>query len=187
MRLTILIAAFAMCGCAAKSSAPAANAADERRFQLCIVDPIAPGGMMTVSAIHVRSTNDTMLLQAKGRVRVAQAVAGPKVWKSGPLQLTAASGRLRFNPSGRPRAFAPGKISLLGVVGDLPVFANPADAAPMRPEIEALAASGSDLEQTLKKRPALRRRLDRVRTLYVPTNLSNCTFQTLTRAAAGKT
>jgi hypothetical protein len=186
MRIPILIAAFAICGCAAKSSAPVANAADERRFQLCIVDTIAPGGMMTVSAIHVLSTNDTMLLQSKGRVPVAKAVAGPKVWKGGPVQLTTSSGRVRFNPTGRPRKFAPAKITLLGMVGNLPVFANPAEAAPMRPEIEALAAGGRDLEQTLKSRPAIRRRMDRVRTLYVPTSLSNCTFQTLARAGARK-
>ena len=174
-----------MSGCAAKSSAPVAanNAANEARVQVCVVDTIAPGGMMTISAIHNTVTNDTLVLEASGRVAIEQVVAGPKVWTAGPIQLRTTVGAVRFNPAGSPKAFAPGKITLLGVLNGLPVFANPGDASPIRPEIEALAATGVDLDQALEKRLALRRRMDRIRTLYVPTSLVNCTFQTFTRPA----
>lgn len=172
-------------GCAANSGAPVgANAGPEKRIQACIVDTIAPGGMMTVSAIHLTSSNDTMLLQKNGRVPISEAVAGPRVWTKGPVQLTSASGRVNFAPSGKPKAFAPGKIVLLGMHDKVPIFGNPADVGGMRPEVEALAAKGVSLEQALKTRVALRRSMDRVRTLYVPTSLSNCTFQTLTRSPA---
>ena len=178
-----MTATIAISGCAAKSSAPVANATApvENRIELCVIDTIAPGGMMTLSAIHVQETNDTLVLQAEGRVPIAEVVAGPKVWTKGSIQLSSTAGRLRFNPSGQPRTFAPDKITLLGVLSGLPVFANPADAAGMRPEIEALAASGVDLEQALRRRTTLRRGMARIRTLYVPTSLVNCTFQTLSR------
>jgi hypothetical protein len=181
MRLTILFAMIAMSGCAAKSSAPVAVAPVETRMQVCVVDPVAPGGMMTVSGIHVQGTRDTTVLQAEGRVPLSQITAGSKVWRSGPLSLTTTAGRTRFNPTGQPKVFEPGKITLLGLVGSVPVFANPADAAPMRAEIEALAAGGQDLEQSLRKNAALRRQMSRVRTLYVPTSLVNCVFQQFRR------
>ena len=175
-------------GCAAKGGAPVGAGAHakgpERRIQACIVDTIAPGGMMTVSAIHVLSSNDTMLLQANGRVPIAKAVAGPRVWTKGAVQLSSNAGRVSYAPTGKPKVFAPGKIVLLGVHERVPIFGNPKEVAAMRPEVEALAAKGVALDQALKTRAALRRGLDNVRTLYVPTSLSNCTFQTLTRPAA---
>lgn len=187
MRWTIIAAVLFSSGCAANSSAPVAannNAkGPEKRIQACIVDTIAPGGMMTVSAIHVLTSNDTMLLQANGRVPISKAVAGPRTWTNGPVQLTTTAGRVSYSPSGKPRTYAPGKIVLLGVHEKVPIFGNPVDVGAMRPEVEALAAKGVSLDKALKTRVALRRRMDKVRTLYVPTSLSNCMFQTLTRSA----
>jgi hypothetical protein len=120
-------------------------------------------------------------LQADGRVPIEKITAGSKVWRSGTVQLTTGTGRVRFAPSGKPRVFAPGKITLLGMIGSVTVFANPADAGPMRPQIEALAARGKNLEQALQSTPALRRQMSKVRTLYMPTSLVNCEFQTFKR------
>lgn len=171
-----------MTGCAARSSAPVATTGSAgTKVQVCIVDTIAPGGMMTVSAIRTDATKDTVLLQSSGYKPIEKVVAGPKVWQRGPVQLTTAAGKVSYVASGKPRPFAPGKITLLGMVKNLPVYADPRVAAPMRPEIEALAATGADLEKAFQKRPALRKRMNAVRTLYVPTSLVNCTFQTLTR------
>ena len=128
MKRTLIAAMLLTSGCAANSGAPVgANAGPEKRIQACIVDTIAPGGMMTVSAIHLTSSNDTMLLQKNGRVPISEAVAGPRVWTKGPVQLTSASGRVNFAPSGKPKAFAPGKIVLLGMHDKVPIFGNPAD------------------------------------------------------------
>lgn len=138
---------------------------------------------MMVSAIRDAVTKDTALMQPEGRVPIARVVAGPRVWTKGPVQLTTTAGQVSYQPSGKPRAFAPGKITLLGMVRNVPVFAAPRDAGPLRPEVEALAAEGSDLEKSLQKRLRLRRQMSTVRTLYVPTSLVNCTFQTLTRPA----
>lgn len=175
---------IALAGCAARSSAPVATIGSSGApVQVCIVDTIAPGGMMTVSAIRDTLTNDTTVLQSSGRMPIAKVVAGPSVWNKQPLQLTTSAGKVRYAASGKTRVFEPGKIMLLGMVKNTPVFAGPKEVAPMRPEIEALAATGSDLEQALQKRPALRRRMNAIRTVYVPTSLVNCTFQTLTRPA----
>jgi hypothetical protein len=178
------MATIALTGCAAKSSAPAAapaTAAVENRVQVCMVDPDVPGGMMTLSGIHVEGTSDTLVLQAEGRVPVRQMSAASKVWRSGTLQFTTSAGRVRFGPSGQPRAFEPGKITLLGMIGSVAVFANAADAGPMRAEIEALAASKKDLPAALQSSATLRRQMNRVRTIYVPTSLVNCVFQTFKR------
>jgi hypothetical protein len=183
MHLKILLATIAISGCAAKSSAPVAiaNTPAANRIQVCVIDPVVPGGMMTVSAIHPAGTADTLVLQANGRVPIEKITAGSKVWRSGTLQLTTGSGRVRFAPSGKPRVFVPGKITLLGMIGSVTVFANPADAGPIRPQIEALAARGKNLEQALQSTPALRRQMSKVRTLYMPTSLVNCEFQTFKR------
>lgn len=185
MRSEILIlVVVATSGCAAKgtpASVSTSGTGAEKRVQVCVVDPIAPGGMMTLSAMHVEGTRDTTVLQANGRVPVARTLTGAKVWRSGPLLLTTGSGRTRFSPSGKPRAVEPGKITLLGMVGSVPIFAGPADAGPMRAEVEALAASGSDLEKSLRARVSLRRQMSKVRTLYMPTSLVNCVFQTFKR------
>src|SRR5690349_10269357 len=106
MHLRILLATIAISGCAAKqSSAPVAvpNTPAANRIQVCVVDPVVPGGMMTVSAIHPEGTADTLVLQADGRVPIANLTAGSKVWRSGTLQLTTSTGRVRFAPSGKPR------------------------------------------------------------------------------------
>ena len=184
MRSMLLLATMAICGCAAKSSAPVAvpaNTPVENRVQVCVVDPIVPGGMMTVSGVHMEGTRDTTVLQADGRVPVAQITAAAKVWRSGTMQLNTSAGRVRYAPSGQPRVFEPGKITLLGSIGSVPVFASPADAGPMRAEIEALAASGSVLVAALQKSAALRRQMNKVRTIYLPTSLVNCVFQTFKR------
>jgi hypothetical protein len=183
MRFDILLATIAISGCAAKSSAPVAVTPTpvENRVQVCVVDPIVPGGMMMVSGVHVEGTRDTTVLQADGRVPVAQITAAAKVWRSGTLQMTTSAGRVRFAPNGQPRVFEPGKITLLGSIGSVPVFTSPADAAPMRAQVEALAASGSDLVAALQKNAGLRTQMNKVRTIYVPTSLVNCVFQTFKR------
>ncbi|HEX6558983.1 MAG TPA: hypothetical protein VF021_05955 [Longimicrobiales bacterium] len=185
--LAIALAAAA-CASAPKS---AGTPGAESNIQLCIVDTIAPGGMMTIGAIHVHATNDTVILQPEGRVPVAKAVAGPKVlsqatWITAkqPLQLTTARGRIRFVRSGQPKTFAPGKIALLAMMRGVPVFALGREGGAMRPELESLAARSIDLERALQQRVSLRRQMDRVKTLYIPTSLVGCVFQPFTRAAA---
>jgi hypothetical protein len=176
---------IALAGCGRKETVmPSANAAGESRIQVCVIDPIVPGGMMTINATHVRATNDTLVMQSEGRVPIARVVRGPKVladakWITprAPLQLTAQSGRLTFAANAKPRVFAPGKIVLLGVMRGLPLYVLPAEGGAMRPEIEALAARGADLEKALQQSRTLRRQLDRVKTIYAPVALTGCAFQ----------
>ncbi|MGQ0561028.1 MAG: hypothetical protein ACT443_04045, partial [Gemmatimonadota bacterium] len=190
MRRFIAIATIALAACSAKQQpAPAALGAAESRIEVCVVDTIAPGGMMTLGAMRVHATGDTLVLQSEGRVPLRTIVQGPKVlseatWITAraPLQLRAASGRVRFAKSGEPRVMAPGSIVLLGIMRGLPLYALPAEGAALRPELEALAARGVDLEKALQQRLTLRRQLDRVRTLYLPTALAGCSFQGFTKA-----
>jgi hypothetical protein len=175
---------IALVGCGPKETVtPSANAAGESKIQVCVIDPIVPGGMMTIDATHIRATNDTLVLQKDGRVPIARVVRGPKVlgdakWITPrtPLQLTAASGRVTFRPNAR-RVYAPGKIVLLGVMRGMPLYVLPAEGGAMRPEIEALAARGMDLEKALQQSRTLRRQLDRVKSVYAPVALTGCAFQ----------
>jgi len=187
----ILVLTVALGACASGQKTTTAPIGAESNIQVCVVDTIAPGGMMTVSAIHAQATHDTLILQREGRVKIHEAVAGPKVlsqaaWISArqPLQLTSANGRVRYAQAGKPKALAPGRIVLLGMMRGLPVFALPSEGGAMRAELESLAARGIDLEKSLQQRATLRRQLVRVRTLYVPTSLVGCVFQQFTRAPA---
>lgn len=189
-RAGVLLLAAMAAACASSQSKPRDGTA-ESNIQVCVVDTIAPGGMMSIGAIHVHATKDTVILQPEGRVPIARAVAGPKVlsqatWISAkqPLQLTTANGRVRYNPSGRAKTYAPGKIALLGMLRGVPVFAVPTEGGPMRAEVESLAARGVDLEKALQQRASLRRQVVRVKTLYIPTSLVGCVFQPFTRAPA---
>jgi hypothetical protein len=185
----IFLATLLISACASSREAGVvASRATESKVEVCVVDTIAPGGMMPIGAIHVHATNDTLVLQSSGRVPLRQIVRGPKVlseakWITSkePLQLTAASGKVRFVASGAPRPFALSKIVLLGMMRGLPLFAAPAEVTPVRPEIESLAARGIDLEKALAQRVTLRRQLDKIKTLYAPVSLTGCTFQALTK------
>ena len=180
-----LFVMIAIGACAPKTpTVEAPPAAAEQNIQLCVVDTIAPGGMMTIGAIVVPATNDTLVLHSEGRIPVRELVAGPQVlcdakWLSvrQPLQLA----RLRFAPNGTARAFAPGALTLLGMYRGLPVFVKAGDERRMRPELEALAARGVDLEKALQQRSSLRRAAERLSTVYVPAALTGCVFQPLVK------
>ena len=189
MRRFYLIVMAALAGCGPKQTvSPPASASAESKIQVCVIDPIVPGGMMTINATHVRTTGDTLVMQSEGRVPIARVVRGPKVlaeakWITprAPLQLNAASGRVTFALNPQRRVFAPGKIVLLGVMRGLPLYVLPAEGGAMRPELEALAARGVDLEKALQQSRTLRRQLDRVKTLYAPVALTGCAFQQLAK------
>lgn len=191
--LLALAGTVAVAGCASTNQTARTPASKESNIQVCVVDTIAPGGMMTIGAIRIHTTDDTVILQPEGRVPIARAVAGPKVlsqatWITAkqPLQLTTARGRMRYVQSGRPKSYAPGKISLLAMMRGVPIFAVGSEGGPMRPELESLAARGIDLERALQQRATLRRQMDRVKTLYVPTSLVGCVFQPFTRTASAR-
>lgn len=178
-----------LAACAAKSPAPepATAAPTENKLQLCVIDTIAPGGMMSIGAIHVIATNDTLILQQEGRIPIAKALAGPKVLREAtwmgpksPILITRASGRAVYAQTGTPKVQQPGKVALLAMMRGVPIFAAPGEGGPMRAELEALAARGVDLENALRQRSSLRRQMDRVQTLYVPTSLVGCEFQAFT-------
>ena len=185
MRPFLFVVMIALAGCGPKATVtPSASAAGESRIQVCVIDPIVPGGMMTINATHVRATGDTLVMQSEGRVPIERVVRGPKVLADAkwitprtPLQLNAASGRVTFAPNAQRRVYAPGKIVLLGVMRGLPLYVLPAEGGAMRPELEALAARGMDLEKALQNSRTLRRQLDRVKTLYAPVALTGCAFQ----------
>jgi hypothetical protein len=189
MRRLYVIVMAALAGCGPKQTvSPPAAASGESKIQVCVIDPVAPGGTMTINATHVRATNDTLVMQSEGRVPIERVVRGPKVlgdakWitPKTPLQLTAASGRLTFTPNSR-RVFAPGKVVLLGVMRGLPLYVLPAEGGAMRPELEASAARGADLEKALQQSRTLRRQLDRVKTIYAPVALTGCSFQQFSKA-----
>ena len=177
-----LIALIAACASKAPPPPPAPTA--ETKVEVCVVDPVAPGGLMTISAIHVHSSNDTVVVQSEGRVLLDSAVAGPRVlseatWITArtPLQFQTSAGRYNWVPAGAERVMLPGKVVLLGTVRGLPIYALPGEGGPMRAEVEALAAQGIDLDKALQQRASLRRQMARVKPLYVPTSIVGCKFQ----------
>jgi hypothetical protein len=185
MRSFLIVVSSALVACAPQqTAAPATAASAESKIEVCVIDPVVPGGMMTVAATHVHATGDTLVMQSEGRVPIARLVAGPKILTEAtwitprtPLQLAAESGRVTFAMNTQPRIFAPGKIVLLGVMRGLPLYVLPAEGGAMRPEVEAMAARGVDLEKALQQSRTLRRQLDRVKTIYAPVSLTGCAFQ----------
>lgn len=182
----LLPALLLLTGCASAKpeSQPIAASATpvETALKLCVVDTVAPGGMMVISAIQ--SGADTTILQASGRVAVRQAVAGPKtigevtfVTARKPLTLSTT----RYAWTGVPKTFAPGTIGLLGMFRGLPLYALLAEGGPMRAEVESFAARGMDLEKALSSSARLRTQLSKVRFVYAPTSLVGCSFQALGR------
>ena len=189
MRTTVLTLALALAACASqpKPVTPTAVAA-ESNVDVCVIDTIAPGGMMSINAISVPATHDTVVIQPQGRVPIAQLTAGPAIlsqatWITSkkPLTISAAGGRVIFKPTGQPRTFEIGRIMLLAMMRGVPVFATPSEAAALRPELEALAARGIDLEKALATHATLRRQADKLNTLYMPTSLVGCMFQQFNR------
>lgn len=179
-----------LAGCAHKQQPAATAVPAETHIQICVVDTIAPGGMMNIGAIVSTARGDTTVLQSEGRVPLRQLVAGPKVlsqatWINArqPLQLAAGT-RLRFAPTGAPRAYAAGTLGLLGVFRGLPIFVRAGEQGRMRAEVEALSARGIDLEKALQQRATLRRNAERLTNLYVPTALAGCVFQQLRKTQA---
>lgn len=173
-------------GCAPKKAVqPVAVSNTTTAIELCVVDTIAPGGMMNISASLIGS--DTTVLQPEGRVPIQKAVEGPKVlgeskWITAHIiTLRSSAGRVRYQLNGAPKTFAPGQISLLGMIRGTPIFARGAEGGPMRPEIESFAAKGSDMEKALSSSVRLRQQLSKVRFLYVPVNLVGCSFQAFAR------
>lgn len=186
MRYHIAIATLLMGACAGSQNQEPGGALHgvESKIEVCVIDTVAPGGMMAIGAVRVHATNDTLVMQSVGRVPLREIVRGPRVlaeakWISPrtPLQLNTASGRVRFLRTGQPKVFAQGRLILLGMMRGVPIFALPAEAGAMRPEIEALAARGIDLETALSQRVSLRRQMSRVNALYIPVSLTGCTFQ----------
>lgn len=141
--------------------------------------------MMNISASVLGA--DTTVLQPEGRLVIRKAVAGPKTvadanWiTSKIITLRSASGNVRYQLNGAPKAFAPGSISLLGMMRGLPLYALGTEGGPMRAEIESYAAKGLDLEKALASSARLRQQLTRVRFLYAPVNLVGCSFQSFAR------
>jgi hypothetical protein len=184
-----LVGILILAGCASAKPEPqpvVVSTPVETSVKLCVVDTVAPGGMMVISAIQ--SGADTTVLQASGRVPIQQAVAGPKVigdvtfvTAKQPLSLGGASRRVRYAWTGSPRTFAPGSIGLLGMFRGLPLYALLNEGGPMRGEVESYAARGMDLEKALSSSARLRSQLSKVRFLYAPVSLVGCSFQTLGR------
>jgi hypothetical protein len=191
MQMLRIIPALLLTACAAQPKAATVTpvtAAAESNIEVCVVDTIAPGGMMEISAIAVPANHDTVVIQPEGRVAIGQLTAGPKVlsqaaWISTkqPLTLSASGGRVVFRPSGSPRAFTSGQVALLGMMRGTPVFAKPAEGGAMRAEVEALAARGVDLEKALSQRASLRKQIDKINSLYIPSALVGCVFQQFNR------
>lgn len=135
---------------------------------------------MSIGAIVV--PGDTVVMQSEGRVPVNQMLAGPKVLSEAkwipanrPLDL-GAGGRLRYGRNGAPKFYAPGSISLLGMFRGTPVFVD-RKSLKIRPQLEALSARGVDLEKALRQQSNLRREVERITELYIPTALAGCQFQ----------
>jgi hypothetical protein len=190
-RTTLLLATTLLAACAANpkpAAPPAATVAAESNIQVCVIDTIAPGGMMTISAIAVPASHDTVVIQPEGRVSIGKLTAGPKVlaeatWitAKNPLTLSAAGGRVVFKPAGTAKPFATGQVALLGMMRGVPVFAKPTEGGAMRAEVESLSARGIDLEKALAQRLSLRRQFDKINALYIPTALVGCSFQQFSR------
>ena len=155
-----------------------------------MADPIAPGGIMTISGIYRSATRDTVVLQAAGRLPLAKVsesipVAQNSPWyaASQPLSIVVGRRRSEFARYATPRIIAPGEIALLGRMAGLGVYAPAREVAPMRAILEAESAAGKDLERTLNAHREIQAAMDKIELLYVPVQAAGCVFQPLRRVA----
>ncbi|HUP89285.1 MAG TPA: hypothetical protein VM100_08045 [Longimicrobiales bacterium] len=175
MRKLFIVVVLAACAKKQTVQPVVSATSNEIVMQVCTVDTIAPGGMMMINAI--RTTTDTVVVQANGRVYISQVVAAAPVMRESSVSLS----KTRYVKSGTPKTYAPGSIVLLGVLRGLPLYALATEGGPMRAEVEAAAVKGKDLEKALAGSARLRTQMGKVRFLFVPTHSVGCTFQQLAR------
>lgn len=152
------------------------------RVTVCVVDPMAPGGLKTIEATHNLSTGDTTVMQNGDRVPLSQAYANvPTVttadWymQGRPLEIGTGTNRLRYVSFGGARVIEPSDLGFLGTVNGLPVYADRTTLG----VVEGLTP-GTDLSMAVDQRPMLRQALqEKVQVAYVPVSATGCVFQPL--------
>ncbi|HET9986622.1 MAG TPA: hypothetical protein VFQ38_23795 [Longimicrobiales bacterium] len=152
------------------------------RVMVCVVDPMAPGGLKMIEATRNLSTGDTTVMQNGERVPLSQAVtnvptAATADWymQGRPLEIGTGTNRIRYVSFGGARVIEPTDLGFLGTVNGLPVYADRTTLG----VVEGLTP-GTDLSMAVDQRPMLRQALQqKVQVAYVPLSATGCVFQPL--------
>lgn len=156
----------------------------ETPVSVCAIDPGAPGGTRTLSAMFRPATGDTLVNGTPLAQVVSAVVTAPKTdWyvAGKPLSVTVGRRLYQYVTYGGPRLVSRGDIVMLGTVKGLPVFAARSDIADFWNDWQAAMreASSAELVPFLKAHPALATRFQDVTVLYVPLRPTGCIFQGL--------
>ncbi len=142
---------------------------------VCVVDPVAPGGLATEPVTINTTTNDTTVVVNGQTVALGTAFAGVPVaarapWYVQGRPLTIGTGRneLAYVSFGAVRNVNMGDLTIVGTVDGLPVYVNRADAATLTVPMPPGEVTNS---------PALLTGLRRVQVLYVPLTPYGCNVQ----------
>ena len=161
----------------------------EESITVCVIDPGAPGGIRTVSAIYLPERGDTMVVVNGQR----QALRGtlPRVmlaseadWfvRGEPLQLALAPDlTLEYTTWQSGRVIPATDLAYLGTVRGLPVYASSNDVRDFRADLDELsrAEASDDLNDILDERQDIRDEIEDIQYLYVPLRPTGCVFQTV--------
>jgi hypothetical protein len=168
---------------------PPPAAPREETLTICVIDPMAPGGIRQVQAIHIPAQGDTLVVVDGQRrafrttLPMVQVAAGADWYVAGrPLVVTTGLRTpTEFVTYGGSRLIDARDLVFLGTVRGMPVYADAADVTTFRTQLETAHGTSRDLEQILRTQTALRQPIADLGVLYVPLNVAGCVFQPLQR------
>lgn len=160
----------------------------EESITVCVIDPVAPGGIRTESAIFLPERGDTLVTVNGQRVPLRSSIGSVMVatsadWyvRGAPMTMMIGTQKVEFVTTNTPRIVEASELAFLGTVNGLPVYADKDDVADVRQELDELnrAQRGTDLAKILEEHKDLRTDLADVKIFYVPMQPTGCVFQAL--------
>jgi hypothetical protein len=167
---------------------PPPPAPREETITVCVIDPVAPGGIRTESAIFLPERGDTLVTVNGQRVPLRSSIGSVMVassadWyvRGAPMTMMIGKEKVEFVTTSTPRIVEASELAFLGTVNGLPVYADKDDVQDVREELDELnrAQRGTDLAKILEEHKDLRTDLADVKVYYVPMQPVGCVFQAL--------
>ena len=161
----------------------------EEAITVCVIDPAAPSGIRTVSAIYLPERGDTMVVVNGVRRELNTTLpnvmlASEADWfvRGEPLTLTLAPDlTLEYTTWQSGRVIPATDLEYLGTVRGVPVYASADEVEDIRADMRELreAQMSDDLDDILDEREDIRGQIEEIQYLYVPLRPVGCVFQTV--------
>ena len=162
----------------------------EDAITVCVIDPTVPAGYRMQTATFLHASGDTVVTLNGQRVPLDRAVgtvvvAGGQDWyvSGAPLTVTVGNDSYEYLTYQGARQIDANRLTFLGTVNGLPVYADRDQVADVREQLEEVreARGENDLEDILEQEEDLREAIDAVQIVYAPLQPTGCVFQALQR------